>query len=202
MGATSAEEPRRYDSPIRREQAAETKSKIVEAGAALVHERASWDWSSLTVRAVAAKAGVHERTVHRHFATERELRAAIVQRLLVESGVSIDGVRLEEVPQHVEQLYTYLSSFSTGAGPRTEPAVDDIDTRRRAAILAMVRADAEALTQEQQHLAAAVLDVLWGVASYQRLSGGWDLDAADAARGVNWLIGLMTDAIKDGRGPE
>src|SRR5436305_10897149 len=61
VGAT-----RRYDSPLRRERAAQTRDSIISAGAELVHEFSSWDWRKLTIRAVAERAGVHERTVYRH----------------------------------------------------------------------------------------------------------------------------------------
>lgn len=117
MSAAGEQQTRRYDSPVRREQAAETRERILESGAALVHQQASWDWSGLTMRAVAAKAGVHERTVHRHFATERELRAAIVQRLLEESGISLEGLRLDDLPEQVGRLFGYLSSFTVAAVP-------------------------------------------------------------------------------------
>jgi AcrR family transcriptional regulator len=80
---------------VRRERSAETRERIVEAGSTLVHELGSWDWRDLTVRDVAARAGVHERTVHRHFTTERDLRAAVLQRLIEEAGVTVEGMRLD-----------------------------------------------------------------------------------------------------------
>src|SRR5207247_11265534 len=65
---------RKYDSPLRRQRAAETYDRIVAAGVAILHELPLWKWQALTLRAVAQRAGVTERTVYRHFATERELR--------------------------------------------------------------------------------------------------------------------------------
>ena len=43
-----------------------------------------------------------------------------------------------------------------------------------------------------------MLDVLWSVASYERLVVDWELDAPDAVNGVTWAIGLVVDAIKSG----
>ena len=60
---------------------AETRDRILDAGSALVHEFESWDWRPLTFRAVAERAGVGERTVYRHFATEQALHAAVMERL-------------------------------------------------------------------------------------------------------------------------
>jgi hypothetical protein len=46
-----------------------------------------------------------------------------------------------------------------------------------------------------------MLDVLWNVASYERLVADWDLDPKDAVAGVTWAIGLVEDAIREGRAP-
>jgi AcrR family transcriptional regulator len=35
-----------------------------------------WNWDALTIRGVAQRAGVNERTVYRHLSGERELREA------------------------------------------------------------------------------------------------------------------------------
>ena len=42
------------------------------AGSELVHRISVRDWKKLTVRAVAERAGVNERTVYRYFGSERE----------------------------------------------------------------------------------------------------------------------------------
>ena len=46
-----------------------------------------------------------------------------------------------------------------------------------------------------------MLDVLWSVASYERLVVDWDLDPHDAIAGVTWVIGLVEDAIRRAIGP-
>lgn len=198
---TPAEGTRRYDSPLRRERSAETRDRIIEAGAELVHELSSWDWRGLTVRAVAVGAGVHERTVHRHFATERDLRAAVLQRLLQESGVTVEGMRLADLPAHIDQLFDYLSSFSSSTARPPDPALAALDARRKAAIVATVDAEAPGLSDADRQLAAAMIDVLWGLPSYRRLINGWELDATEAARGVKWIIALITEAVRGGHGP-
>jgi len=199
--STPAKGTRRYDSPVRREQAAETRERIIDAGSALVHDLSSWDWQGVTVRAVAARAGVHERTVHRHFPTESDLRAAVLQRLIEESGVTVEGMELEDLPRHVEQLFAYLASFSSPPERQPDAVLLALDARRKAATLATVQAAAEQLSANEQRLAAAMIDVLWGLPSFQRLRGGWGLDAADATKGVNWMIQLLTDAVRAGHGP-
>ena len=44
-------------------------------------------------------------------------------------------------------------------------------------------------------MAAAVLDVLWSVASYERLVVDWQMDPAEATRGISWVIGWIRQAI-------
>ena len=88
---------RRYDTPIRRQRAADTRERIVTAGSELAHEFASWDWKALTFRAVAERAGVGERTVYRHFPTERHLHDAVMQRLEEEAGITYEGVDMRNL---------------------------------------------------------------------------------------------------------
>src|SRR3954452_9555040 len=97
-GDEQSPDGRRYDSPVRRSRAAVTRERIVAAGSELVHHFPSWDWKELTFRAVADRAGVSERTVYRHFATERELHDAGMRRLEEEAGLSYDQLRLADLP--------------------------------------------------------------------------------------------------------
>jgi AcrR family transcriptional regulator len=201
VGGDAEKATRRYDSPVRRERSAETRERIVDSGAALMHELSSWDWRGVTVREVAERAGVHERTVHRHFATERELRAAVLQRLVDESGVTVEGMRLEDVPRHVRQLFGYLGSFASAASQPAEGVMADLDERRTQALLDTVRHATPDTPDAQLRRIAALVDVLWGLPTYRRLIDDWGLDAHQAADSVGWLIELLTDAVRDGQRP-
>ena len=44
-------------------------------------------------------------------------------------------------------------------------------------------------------VAAALLDVLWSVASYERMVVDWHMDPGEATRGISWVIGLIRQAI-------
>jgi AcrR family transcriptional regulator len=192
---------RAYDSTLRRERAAETRERIVHAGAELVHSFSSWDWRKLTIRAVAERAGVHERTVYRHFATEDHLRTAVVARLEQEAGLSPEGLSIDGLPEHVAALFAYLSRMSSSREPTLDASLAAEDERRKAGLLAAVRADVPGWDEQDQVIAAALIDVLLSVPAYRRFASGWDLDAAEAARGVSWLLSLMADALRADRSP-
>ncbi|HEY6471863.1 MAG TPA: helix-turn-helix domain-containing protein, partial [Acidimicrobiales bacterium] len=82
-------EPRRYDSPVRRQQALETRERIVEAGCKILRKSSIRDWHALTIRGVAEVAGVNERTVYRYFGNERGLRGAVMHRLEQTAGIDL-----------------------------------------------------------------------------------------------------------------
>jgi AcrR family transcriptional regulator len=182
---------RRYDSSLRRERAELTRDRIIDAGTALVHEFSSWDWRELSVRAVAERAGVHERTVYRHFPTEEVLRAAVVERLQQEAGLRPEDVTIDNIADQVARLFTYLASFSSSAERRTDAALAAVDERRKAALLDVVIAAAPGWSEQDQRATAALVDVLWGVPNYRRLVDGWQLDEKEATRAVTRLLRLL-----------
>ena len=75
-------------------------TRILTAGAELVRGFEGWDWSGLTFRSVAERAGVNERTVYRHFPTERDLRAAVLAELTERAGVDDATLTLANVAHH------------------------------------------------------------------------------------------------------
>jgi AcrR family transcriptional regulator len=192
---------RRYDSPVRRQRAAETRERIIVAGAAILHDNPVWNWDALTVRGVAERAGVNERTVYRHFEGERELRDAVMARLEEEAGVSPEGLELDQLPRFTERLLEYVSSFPLEPRTPRDPTLVTAHERLRDTLLTAVQRANPAWSARDRTIAAAMLDVLWNVASYERLVADWDLDPKDAVAGVTWAIGLVEDAIRDGLPP-
>jgi AcrR family transcriptional regulator len=196
----AAPERRRYNSPLRRERAADTRARILSAGSELVHGYPSWDWRNLTFRAVAERAGVSERTVYRHFTTEQQLHRAVMRRLEEEAGVSYDGIRLEDVAAVTERVFAAAPSFSV-APSHVEPHMAEEDRHRRESLLAAVSADAPEWSETEQEMAAAILDVMWAGAAHERLTTIWSLDLANATQAAAWAISLVRGAIRDGQRP-
>ena len=192
---------RRYDSALRRQRAAQTRDRIVTAGAELVRESSVRDWRGVTIRAVAERAGVNERTVYRHFANERALRDAVMHRLEQDVGIDLGRLRLEDVAAATARILEHVSKYPLGLHHPLDPTLHDADRRRVNALRAAIAARAGQWRTADQTLAAAMLDVLWSVAAYERLVIDWQLDRDEAIRAVTWVIGLVEDAVKEGRQP-
>jgi AcrR family transcriptional regulator len=197
-----ADGPRRYDSQLRQAQAAETRSRILTAGSRLAHRAPNWDWSELTVSAIALQAGVSERTVYRHFATEKQLHEALMRHLEGEAGVFYEGIELNELGAVTERVFTSLPSFAV---PPTVVVRDATfvasDERRREALLQAVEKFTTNWSETERRMAAAMFDVLWTPLSYERLVNRWGFDTAAATRAVTMTIDVLAEAIRAGQRP-
>ena len=191
---------RRYDSPLRQARVTQTRDRIVDAGVEIVRGLASWDWTVVTFRAVAERAGVGERTVYRHFPTERDLRDAVMGRLAEAAGVDYDRVTLSSVAGVAGRVFRSLGSFAVPATPPpADPTFIAVDEQRRRALLRAVAAEASDLSERQQAALAATLDVLWSVASYERLVGAWGMDPEEAVDVIGSAIGAVTPRLAEPR---
>ncbi len=186
---------RQYDGTLRRQRAAETRARIIAAGSELLHASSVRDWRDLTIRAVAERAGVNERTVYRHFANEQGLRDAVMHEFEDEAGIDLAGMRLEDVADVTARIFAHVSSYPPDARQPLDPTLLDAKQRQHEALLAAVAAHAETWSDADRTLAAAVLDVLWSVASYERMVVDWQIDPDEATRGISWVIGLVRQAI-------
>ena len=141
MGDTSRGDRRRYDNRARAEKAAQTRERIITAGSELVHAFDSWNWQELTFRAVAERAGVGERTVYRHFPTERHLHDAVMQRLESEAGISYEDVDLHNLGEVTARVFASLQRFAVRESVDTprDPTFVGVDARRREALTARRR---------------------------------------------------------------
>lgn len=55
--------------------------------------------------------------------------------------------------------------------------------------------------EREQAVAAAMLDILLSVTSYERLVVDWGLEPEDAVAGISWAMDLVESAIRAGRRP-
>ncbi len=171
------------------------------AGAEILHGQPIWNWGALTVRSVARGAGVNERTVYRYFANERALRDAVMAEMEQEAGVDLGELELDDLQRFATQILEFVSSFPLEPRTPADPTLVSTGQRQRDALLAAVGPLTEQWPAGDRVIAAAMLDVLWSLGTYERLVADWGLDQADSIRAVTWTIGLVQDAIADGRRP-
>jgi AcrR family transcriptional regulator len=149
---------------------------------------------------VAEKAGVSERTVYRHFASEQELHRAVMLRLEEEAGVTYEGLRLEELADITTRIFASRLSFSA-AMYVAEPPFAEEDRHRQGALLDAVLPLTSDWSDTERRMASGMLDVIWAMPSYERLITRWNLPPLDATEAATWVIGLVQEAIQDGRRP-
>jgi AcrR family transcriptional regulator len=201
VSAEAAGGVRRYDSPLRQQRAEETRDRIVAAGCDLLRGSSIRDWRALTMRAVADRAGVNERTVYRHFTNERGLRDAVMQRMEAQAGIDLAGLELEGIAEAARRIFAEVSAHPLPLRPVLDPTLGDASQRQHAALLRALAPRTEGWSDAERTVTAAMFDVLWGVAPYERLVADWGLDPDDAVRGITWVIGLIEDAVREGRRP-
>lgn len=193
---------RRYDNQLRQAQAAETRARILAAGSTLAHRAKNWDWSELTVSAIALQAGVSDRTVYRHFATERQLHDALMRHLESEVGVFYEGIQMNELGPTTERVFASLPSYAVPpALVVSDPTFAESDQRRRDALQHAIGKFTATWSETERRMAAAMLDVLWSPTSYERLVTRWGFDTEAATRAVTKTIDVLTDAIRGGGRP-
>lgn len=187
---------------MRREQREGTRQRILDAGSELAHRARTWDWDELTIGAIARQAGVSERTIYRHFPSERELHEALMRRLEDEAGVSYEALTPGNLADMTTKLFASLPSFAVAPaiGPR-RTAFATSDVRRRESLLRAVAELTADWPAKDRQMAAAALDVLWTPLSYERLTGNWEFSAKDATRAVTWALERVVEAIRAGSRP-
>jgi AcrR family transcriptional regulator len=194
-------ERRRYDSPLRQQRASETRDRIVTAGCEILQAASIRDWGALTMRAVAERAGVNERTVYRHFVNERGLRDAVMHRMEEHAGIDLASLRLEDITDVAHRIFATVSAHPLPPRPSLDPTLSEASHRQREALLRALAPHTEGWTEGDRTVAAAMFDVLWGVAPYERLVADWHLEQDQAVAGITWVIGLIEEAVRAGRRP-
>jgi AcrR family transcriptional regulator len=159
------------------------------------------DWGALTIRSVAERAGVHERTVYRHFPNERALRDAVMHQLESEAGVDLERMQLGDIADATARVLRFVSSYPSEPRPALDPTLADTNRRRHVALLAAVEEHTPRWTAAERALAASMLDALWAVGTYERLVGEWAFDSEEAIRAITWAIEIVEQAVRDGRRP-
>jgi AcrR family transcriptional regulator len=192
---------RPYDNTLRRERAGQTRDRIVASAVELLHESSIRDWRALTVRAVAERARVNERTVFRHFANERALRDAVMHRLEQQAGIELTELTLDSIGDATGRIFRHIASYPLDRRAEMDPTLADANRRQHEALVRAVEERTARWSSADRILAAGMFDVLWAVSSYERLVVDWQLDREEAIGAITWAVELLQQAISEGRRP-
>lgn len=124
--------PRRYRSPLREQQADETRARILDATLRVMANGIA----SVSIPAVAREAGVSVPTVYRHFGTKSDLLAALYPHLRRRSGLDdlVPPRSIEELRDGVREIFERIEGIAS------------LDDLARAAMVTAAAEEARSLT--------------------------------------------------------
>jgi len=196
---------RRYSSPLRAEQAAATRDRIVDATVALLQDN---DVSSFSMQDVADQAGVAVRTVYRAFPTKDDLIAGVLEAIRQRFDASAGeppttGEELHaSVPAAVGAVFEleplYRALFATAAGRELHRATA---VERNASVDRAFTDGLGGLDARQRRLVVAVLYLITSSKSVLWLKDYAGLDVGEASDAVSWALASLTKAAQGEAGP-
>jgi AcrR family transcriptional regulator len=184
-----------YDSPLRREQAEQTRARIVEAARMLVVAGVE----GLTMQQAAKEAGVALRTVFRHFPTREDLLDAVWQAMNQQMGETPHLGSLDELMSFVPELFGRYESVEgqirgamfarTFEASRQRLGSDRARKMRQAVSAQFVGGD-----ERSRAMAASAAYTLTVPMVSIVLKEAFGLSTPEAARAVAWAIRTLTAA--------
>ncbi|PWS38020.1 TetR/AcrR family transcriptional regulator [Falsiroseomonas bella] len=195
---------RRYESPLRRAQAEETRRLILAAVGRLFE---SAPGQVLSFDAVAAEAGVQRRTVFRHFPTKDDLLAAFWAWMN-------RGVALRTWPENEADLLAMppvtFAGFDRQEGliraaletPAGREMRRQANPERQAAFRRSLADATRGRDPRRARQAEAVIQLLYSATAWQSLRDNWDMTGAEAGEAVAWAIGELLAALRREAGRE
>jgi AcrR family transcriptional regulator len=182
-----------------------TRSRILDAALDLMRTE---DLETLKIADVAAKAGMTERTIYRHFAARDELVTALWPRLqarLGSSGVAVTARDIAETPRWLfpnfdkEEGAVRASAFSR-AGRALRDAMNE---ERQGGVRAAVKEARPDLKEPALTRLCAAIELLGGAHAWAVMKAHWGLDGAESGRAageaIEMLLGLAPPPVT-GRG--
>jgi AcrR family transcriptional regulator len=180
-------------SALREDQREATRARIIGAAA----EGASpASLAGLTFAEVAARAGVSERTVYRHFPTQRALHEAVVQFLEQQAGWTLEDLTAEALPDLGRRAFPVFERYGGAIDGPEPPALRDNRRRRYQAIARAIEPLAHGAEPDEVRAVAAVLQALFSFDTYRRMARYWDFDAVEAGAATSWAIEVLLEHLR------
>jgi AcrR family transcriptional regulator len=183
-----------YKSELRAEQVAATRARIVEAA---VEGFAPWS-SEMPFDKVAERARVSERTVYRHFPTQRDLLEAVTAHLVEHSGWE-PNVSGEDLGAMTARAFAYFGSLLESGEHAPEYTSPDMQKLRGQRLEMIERAIGPYTKGMDPELARGICAVFAGLVRVHFMRAmyeHWGLSGAEAGRAVEWAINALLEALR------
>jgi AcrR family transcriptional regulator len=185
---------RTYRSELRAEQVDATRQRIIEAAVASF---APWA-AELPFDKVAERARVSERTVYRHFPTQRDLLQAVTAHIVARSGWEPDELNAENLGPRTARAFTYFGTLTEGGEHQPEPQSPEMKAlraKRLETIERIVAPYTEGTDPELARGICAVFAELVRVQVFRGMYEQWGLSGAEAGRAVEWAINALFNEL-------
>lgn len=186
------------NTPLAERLADHTRGLILASAIDLLEEASV---AELTVRAVAARAGISERTVFRYFATRDDFLEAIAAEVSRCLDLPAAPGRIDALPAYVEQLYARFEAKSalTRAALHTEIYSRMRDAQARARwedLQRLVDTHAPRRSVETRRIAAANLRYLLSATTWHYYRNHFGFDFAQAVACVQTAVRQAVEALR------
>jgi AcrR family transcriptional regulator len=170
---------------------ARTRDDLIGAAVRLV-ERSE----EPTMRAVAAEAGVGERTIYRYFENREALSEAVAEAISPRLGVPLCAT-FEELHEYVEELFAVFEAnhgltVATVTSPWVQPFLARSRSRNLHALTALVRAAFPDVDSHEITSAAASLRTVLSGAGWVYQRESCDLPATTVVTNAHWIVDTVT----------
>lgn len=190
---------RTYKSPLREEQAEQTRTRLLETLTELLADDAHGD--DVTVALVAERAKVSVRTAYRYFPTRDAMFDAFNVFNRHKFGSPAPNVTLEGLAKHATELLTSFEKNASAIRAARRSRVD-IEIRRRRK-LEQVRALKKAVEKFAPQLddlrarqVGAALHNLFGSEPWLNMLDNWGLTTPQAIEAVCWGLDAMIKKLE------
>jgi len=193
---------RAYRSPLRAEQAEQTRVRILQA---FGDEVCSCGNGDVNLRQVAARAGVSAPTLYRNFSSLDELADAFWEWVEPKFG-RFAPERPEDVPPYVEKLFVRFSELEalvtamllTRPGRRLR---DRNVAKRRQTMVRVLSSLTQHMSEPDALAVAGVFKLLVSGVAWYQLRSDWELDGAAAGRAVAWALRALIGELRRNPNP-
>lgn len=195
--------PRPYRSQLRAEQAEETRARILDATVRVMADGLAY----VSIPAVAREAGVSVPTVYRHFATKRDLLAAVYPHVVRRAG--LDQLRpprsMAELRNGVRAYFDHVESYDDLArAAMASPAAEEARHLNMPDRLAIFRQVADSIVPRPSKVdrdrIARLLVILTASSALRMWRDHLSLSVDEAADDVDWIVRAAIAQATGGNG--